>query len=61
MGVPLNYGDALMWYRKSAGQGNLAGERNLGFLFQYGLGVDKDLDTAIKWYRRSAEQGNPSG
>lgn len=34
--------------------------RNLGELYELGLGVEKDMEKAIYWYRQSTEQGNPT-
>ena len=32
---------------------------NLGFLYQYGEGVDQSYSEALKWYRKAAEGGHP--
>ena len=39
--------------------GNL--ESNLGRDFEYGKGVDKDINKAIEWYKKSAERGSVYG
>ena len=31
---------------------------NLGFLYQYGEGVEQSYSEALKWYRKAADQGN---
>ena len=32
-------------------------QNNLGYCYQYGQGVDKDLQQAVQYYKQSAEQG----
>jgi TPR repeat protein len=45
-------------YQKAANQGNAAAQNNLGFLYEYGQGVIKDLAKATELYQKSADQGN---
>ena len=52
-----NYSAAFQYYLKAIEKGNMYSQYNLGLLFQYGLGVAKDLDEAVKMYKKSAEQG----
>ena len=56
--VPLNYAEAVKWYRMAADQGNADAENNLGHCYFTGQGVPQDYGEAVKWYRRSAEQNN---
>ena len=51
--------EAVKWYRKSAEQGNVFGQYNLGRCYDRGAGVMKDDAEAMKWYFKSAEQGLP--
>ena len=37
--------------------GDLAAMRNIGHLYRWGQGVDRDIDKAIMWYHRAAEAG----
>jgi len=53
-----NYKEAIVWYRKAADQGNIAGQYNLGILYEKGLGVKTDLDQAISWYQIAANQND---
>ena len=39
-------------------KGKPIAQKNLGFMFYNGLGVQKDYKVAAKWFRKSAEQGN---
>ena len=53
-----NYKEAIVWYRKAADQGNIAGEYNLGILYEKGLGLKTDLSQAIHWYQKAANQND---
>lgn len=44
--------------KKSAEDGNADTQNKLGIAYQYGFGVNKDINKAIKYYRQSADQGN---
>jgi len=54
-----DYETALKLWRPLAMQGNAFAQSNLGFMYDTGQGVPKDLGEAAKWYRLAAEQGNP--
>ena len=56
-GVPVDYGEAVKWYRKAAEQGDANAQNNLGLMCQNGWGVSIDYAEAIKWFRKAAEQG----
>lgn len=53
-----DYETAYKEWRPLAEQGNAAAQHNLGTLYNYGLGLPKDLVRALKWYRRAAHGGN---
>jgi serine/threonine protein kinase len=55
------YPEAAKWYGKAAERGNADAENELGHLYQFGLGVEKDNAQALQWFRKSADQGNPGG
>lgn len=52
-----NAEQVLYWLRQSSKGGFVAANHSLGFLYQYGEGVDPDLDIAISWYRIAANMG----
>jgi TPR repeat protein len=56
-GVPLDYAEAVKWFRKAADQGNAVAQNNLGVCYANGNGVSKDDTEAVKWYQKAAEQG----
>jgi TPR repeat protein len=53
-----DYGGALEWYRRAADRGLSDAQFNLGFLYENGWGVTKDLDRAKGWYQKAADQGD---
>ena len=44
--------------KKSAEQGNEYAQNILGFMYEHGLVLNKNIQHALQWYRKSAEQGN---
>jgi TPR repeat protein len=47
--------------RAAAEQGDARGQSNLGFMYEFGLGVPQDYAEAVTWYRLAAEQGHATG
>jgi len=45
-------------FSASAKEGHADSQFNLGLMYEYGIGVDKDETEAMAWYQKSAEQGN---
>lgn len=54
LGVPQNHKQAVLWLQKSADQGNIIAEVELGVVFD----KMQDYAQALIWYRKAAEQGN---
>lgn len=50
--------EAIKFFTQSAESGNSNAQSLLGSFYQYGQGVEKDLNKAIEWYEKSFEQGN---
>ena len=48
----------MKWYRNAAAQGNASAQKNIGFLYEQGKGVEKDYEEAMKWYQKAAAQGD---
>lgn len=57
-GVPVDFAQAAMWFRKAAEQGYVDAQCELGFLLQIGAGVPVDPSEALRWYRSAAERGH---
>ena len=52
-GVPQNYTEAAMWYRRAAEQGDSQAQYSLGLLYDKGQGVPRDIVEASKWLNLS--------
>ena len=52
-GVPQNYTEAAMWYRRAAEQGDSLAQYSLGLLYDKGFGVPRDIIEASKWLNLS--------
>ena len=46
--------------KKAAEQGDAKAQYQLGFKYDYGIGVAEDDTLATEWYRKAAEQGEDS-
>ena len=53
-----DYAAAHRIWKPLAEQGDASAQYNLGLLYQYGLGVERQLAVAAKWYGRAAENGD---
>jgi hypothetical protein len=53
-----DYSVAMVWYSKAADLGNAQAEVEIGALYRYGWGVQKNLENALNWYAKAAENGN---
>jgi TPR repeat protein len=62
LGRALSLGDkrleAIKYYLDAADRGHAGAMNDLGGVFEYGLGVPKNLATALVWYERAAELGH---
>ena len=52
-----DYAEAAQIWRVMAGQGDASSRYSLGFLFEQGQGVSRDLSKAAYWYELAARQG----
>ena len=48
----------MLWYRKSAEQGDSGAQFNLGIMYDSGEGVPEDDAKAVHWWRKAAKQGD---
>jgi hypothetical protein len=58
-GVEQNYATAVFWYKKSADQGDVRGQLNLGASYQTGNGVPKSTAKALELFKLAADQNYP--
>src|SRR3954468_6673018 len=52
-GLPQNYTEAAIWYRRAAEQGDSLAQYSLGLLYDRGHGVPQDIVEASKWLNLS--------
>lgn len=55
------YAEALKWLRLAAESGHAEAQDYMGEAYQYGRGVEQDLNLMEQWYKRSAENGCARG
>jgi len=51
-----NYSEALIWYNKSALQGNAMACYNIGCCYFYGYGVQENNQSAVSWFKKAIER-----
>jgi hypothetical protein len=54
-----DYKGSLIWYSKAAESGYAEAENNMAGLYEFGLGVPKNIIKAALWYQRAATSGEP--
>ena len=57
-GVPQDYAQAALWWRKAAEQGYAQAQYNLAASYYNGEGVPQDYAQAALWFCKAAEQGH---
>ncbi len=55
-GVPQDNDEAAIWFQKAAAQGFAKAQKNLGDVYFFGRGQDKDYKQAMLWYSKAADQ-----
>ena len=58
-GVLKDYEEAEKWLRKSVANGDADAKTYLGYLLEFGIGMDKDLVESRQLYREAASEGHP--
>ena len=58
MGVAKDEARAFRLYQAAARQGHAYAQRNLGYMYRYGIGVEQSFPEALRWYRSAAHQGD---
>lgn len=48
------YDLAAKWFERAAANGYKRAQINLGYLYEHGLGVPKNMDRAVSWYSRAS-------
>lgn len=60
-GCPVDYAQAMYWYRKAADAGNMHSKNSIGLCYQKGTGVPQDDAMAASWFEQACSSGNPEG
>ena len=53
-----HYATAMRGWQSLAAQNNAGAKANLGYMYEYGLGVKIDSDAAMQWYSEAIEGGS---
>ncbi|MGR5322278.1 tetratricopeptide repeat protein, partial [Vibrio sp. DNB22_19_1] len=56
-GVPVDYVQAAYWYERSANQRNVCALSGLAYLYDAGLGVERDGARAVSLYQQALDGG----
>jgi TPR repeat protein len=48
----------LEWFSKAAELGSPEAQRNIGIMFFWGIGVEKNDEKAVEWFSKAAESGD---
>lgn len=59
--VVRDYAKALAYHRQAAAAGNAPSMFEIGSMYEYGMGLAKDIPMAAKWYGHSADYGLAQG
>lgn len=54
---PINYIDAIRWYRIAAAYQHREAQNNIGVLYEAGLGIEQDYVQAAYWYQLASNAG----
>lgn len=57
-GVPRDYKQAVIWYRKAAEQGHSHAQFHFGGMYYKGFGVPKDYTLAYMWWDIATKSGD---
>jgi TPR repeat protein len=58
-GVPQNYTESAMWYRRAAEQGDSLAQYSIGMLYDRGQGVPRNIVEASKWLNLATAAAPP--
>lgn len=50
--------ESVRWYTSAANQGHSKAQNSLGYMYEHGEGVNKDIKTAFYWFQKAASNGN---
>lgn len=56
--VGRDFREALRWFQSAAEAGQVDSQYNTAYQYQYGLGVEQNIDAAIEWFEKAAAHGH---
>ena len=56
--VGRDFKEALRWFQSAAEAGQVNSQYNTAYQYQYGLGVEQNIDAAIEWFEKAAAHGH---
>ena len=59
--VKIDFKQAFAWFEKAVERGRINGLNSLGFMYEHGSGVDRNLPRAVECYHEAAEKGDARG
>ncbi|NCW27660.1 MAG: sel1 repeat family protein [Verrucomicrobia bacterium] len=57
LGTEPNLSEAIVWWRRSAGQDYPPAQISIGDAYLFGKGLEQDEEEGVRWYRKAADQG----
>ena len=55
--ITQDYKEAFKWFEKSANQGDIFAQNNLGEMYNQGQGIEVDKEKAKQLYKKSCDKG----
>lgn len=53
-----DYANAIRCYQVAAAIGHIEAQKHLAYIYENGLGVERDIDAAVSWYKKAAGNGD---
>ena len=50
--------ESAKWYREAAELDYVSAQYNMGLIYEYAKGVEKNISEAKKWYQKAADKGH---
>ena len=58
-GAAYNAKESFTWYKKAAEAGYAPAFTEIGYAYEYGIGVEPQFDEAINWYKKAKTANQP--
>ena len=57
-GIPKDHAIAFAWYKRASDNGYAPGDRQVGYAYEHGLGVEQSHEKAMDMYKKAAAHGD---